>query len=94
MRPYVAPLAVKRPHGRGRGMTTPDPRRHLGMAWRRRVTIFWEACRCRTESGGRINRPRAGQRSRAHRPEAETAFMGVQGFIGTSVGIVSYVLLC
>jgi len=23
--------------------TTPDPRRHLGMAWRRRVTIFWEA---------------------------------------------------
>ena len=22
---------------------TPDPRRHLGMAWRRRVTIFWEA---------------------------------------------------
>lgn len=24
-------------------MTTPDPRRNLGMAWRRRVTIFWSA---------------------------------------------------
>lgn len=22
----------------------PDPRRYLGMSWRRRVTIFWNAC--------------------------------------------------
>lgn len=21
----------------------PDPRRYLGMSWRRRVTIFWQA---------------------------------------------------
>ena len=24
-------------------MTAPDWRRHFGMAWRRRVTLFWEA---------------------------------------------------
>lgn len=24
-------------------MTQPDPRRYIGMAWRRRVTLFWEA---------------------------------------------------
>ena len=24
-------------------MTTPDPRRNLGMAWRRRATLFWDA---------------------------------------------------
>jgi hypothetical protein len=23
--------------------TEQDPRRHLGMAWRRRITIFWNA---------------------------------------------------
>lgn len=26
-----------------RQRVTIDPRRHLGMAWRRRVTIFWNA---------------------------------------------------
>lgn len=38
---------IARVHGSGKSgdeaMTTPDIRRNLGMAWRRRVTIFWNA---------------------------------------------------